>query len=330
MIKKRLVLFVLILLIIPLVYSVGYSEGPYNSDKYGIGRIESAGGGYSGAGGGGSGSAGSALSSTGYECFSGIGCKEDQYCFEFKCYDYECTDDSACEKDESCWNNRCVKLFDIEIVDFESPAKLGEFFDFTYLVKGVADVNDDIEIHFWIEKDTTLITSGHDTIYLKSYEEKTKTTKLFLSDDLVSGTYDFFIQVKYGTYKAQSHRSVELFVGEGGLVLIDSPDLSNFALAAIGFGIFILILILFLERKNIKAELKREEQWVKRHKILFTIFLLILILIGIVYYLFYIKSPFSEQIQSLFNIIIEALKLVGEKIYPLWQKGFEYVKSLTG
>ena len=45
---------------------------------------------------------------------------------------YECSENSECNKDESCVNNKCIKWFDMEILDFDSPVKVGEFFNFTF------------------------------------------------------------------------------------------------------------------------------------------------------------------------------------------------------
>jgi len=151
------------------------------------------------------------------ECTQNLDCAENQYCFQNSCFDAECSDDSACkvEEGEVCWNLRCVKLFDIKILNFESPIMLGEFFDFTYFVKGVADINRDVEINFRIEKNGSIVSSGTDVIYFGSFEEKTETTSLFLPSNIKSGTYEFIIQVGLGTYVAESRRTIEISVSKG-------------------------------------------------------------------------------------------------------------------
>jgi len=162
-----------------------------------------------------------------FVCSLDLHCAKNQYCFENACFDGECTDDSVCNVDvgEVCWNLRCVKLFDINIIEFESPINLGEFFDFTYFVKGVANIDGDVKIDFWIEQDGDIVTSGSDVVYFGSFEEKTVTTSLFLPSDVESGTYEFVIQVTLGTYTAQSKRTVEISV-EGGVARLKLFDIT--------------------------------------------------------------------------------------------------------
>jgi len=219
---------------------------------------------------------------------------------------YECINNSDCEGDEICWDNKCVKLFDIKIIDFESPVKLGDFFDFTYFVKGVADINSDVEVRFWIEKNQEVITSGSDIIYFGSFEEKTETTKIFLPSNIESGIYTFFIQVAYGEYKATSHRVIEIEVKEEILTIspIETKKIGNYILIAVLIlFVFILFIIFRLERKKIKKFLIKEEKWIKRHKSSFATFLLFVILIILAFYL------------NLFNLFAQFILKVG-----LWFK----------
>jgi len=105
--------------------------------------------------------------------------------------------------------------FDIKILDFDSTLTLGELFDFTYFVKGVGNINNDITIDFWIEKDGEIITSGSDVIFMGSNEEKTETASLFLPTNIESGTYQLQAKVSFKSISAESHSTVELIVGEG-------------------------------------------------------------------------------------------------------------------
>ena len=192
--------------------------------------------------------------------------------------------------------------FDIKIIDFDSPAKLGEFFDFTYFVKGVAEINSDVEIDFWIEVNGEVITSGKDVIFLGSFEEKTETTKLFLPSNFESGVYEFYIRVTHPSYSAESYRTIEIQVDEGfvKIIPIELKGLQIFAvIVLIILALIILFLIFYLERKKIKAGLILEERWVKKHKISVLAFSLF-ILLGILAYslnllnifLLWIKTPF--------------------------------------
>ena len=122
----------------------------------------------------------------------------------------DCVSDSQCGKYESCINNFCVKLFDAKILVADSPVEPGEFFDFTYFIKGVADIRGDVIVRFWLEKEGEEITSGSDTIYMGVFEEKIETTSIFLSDNVSLGMYDFYVEVSYGKYVARAHRNIQV------------------------------------------------------------------------------------------------------------------------
>ena len=130
-----------------------------------------------------------------------------------------------------CFNFECVSLFDIKILEFDSPIKLGEFFDFTYFLKGVGEINADVKISYWIEKDGEIISSGVDTIYLGESEEKTETGKLFLPTGTTAGAYEFFMEVTFGDYTVQSQRTIGItVVGEEGTVIIEKLFEVDFSL----------------------------------------------------------------------------------------------------
>ncbi len=197
-----------------------------------------------------------------YQCYSDSDCKKNQYCLNYTCHNIQCFNDSSCdtEKGETCWNYKCTKLFDMEILEFESPVKLGDFFNFTYFIKAVAEINGDVEIDFWIEKEGKIATSGKDTIYMGSFEEKIKEKRLFLPSEIESGTYEFFIKVTYGDYTASAHRTIELGVNDG---------LATIALK------------------------EKENNWLK---LVVLIIILLLISLGIIVYIFYKQRKEEEKI----------------------------------
>ncbi len=202
----------------------------------------------------------------------------------------ECTEDNECtETDEVCWNNKCVQLFDIKIIEFESPVELGEFFDFTYFIKGMAEINDDVKINFWIERNGEIISSGSDTIYIGSFEEKTEQTKIFLPSSVKSGVYTFYVEVVHDAYTVVSHRTIEIQVEDGG-VFISSIKPGKFSAYLIVFFILIAFLIISL----IFYTLIRVLQGLgKGYKLTFLISLLVLIL-GFVFYYFNIFRKLSN------------------------------------
>ncbi len=129
--------------------------------------------------------------------------------------EYECTSNLNCSQDEACLNGQCVKLFDVKIIEFNSPVKLGEFFEFIYFIKGMANISGDVTIDFWIEKNGEKVTSGSDVIYFGEFEEKTEKTKIFLPKSVESGVYQFFVQASFGSYVVKSHRTIEIEVKDG-------------------------------------------------------------------------------------------------------------------
>jgi len=282
---RKIILFLIILsLTTNLVHAANYGAEEYGCGLFGIGCSATPTTPPSGGGGRGT-------TTITYECSQDSDCKLNQYCFEHKCYDIECFDNNDCKEDESCWNHKCVKWFDMEILEFESPVKVGEFFDFTYFLKAVAEINGDVEIKFWIEQDGNIVTSGQDTIYFSSFEEKTKTKKLFLPDDISSGTYIFYIEVTYGAYTASAHRTIGIEVKDGMAEIKISPDFTQYIIyGLIGLGIFIVFLIFYLERRKIKKGIINEERWIKKHKFSILIFILFVILGILAYYFKWYES----------------------------------------
>ncbi len=125
----------------------------------------------------------------------------------------ECREDLDCEEGYSCYEKECVKLFDIEILKVEP---LIDSLDFTldYLIKGMADINGDVIIKFWLQKGDEKIMLGQDAIYLGSFEEKTKTTTLNLPLDISDNDYDLYVQVNFENYQVESFRKINLKIDE--------------------------------------------------------------------------------------------------------------------
>jgi len=295
---KNTIIFLLIISVLPLICAGNYGDGSYGTGVYSAGEVAVVTPPSESKTHGGS----SSTIKQVYECVNDSGCKANQYCFNYTCYNAGCFNDSVCntKAGETCWNHRCVKLFDMEILDFESSVKVGEFFDFTYFLKAVAEINGDVEVKFWIEQNGTIVTSGQDTIYFKSFEEKTKVKKLFLPSDTKSSTYTFYIQVTYGTYIASAHRTIEIGVRGGMATISIISDFTPYiTYGLIGLGIFILFLIFYLERKKIKEGLISEGRWIKKHKV--SILLLIfMIILGFLIYYFNWYGPIASWIQQAF------------------------------
>ncbi len=170
----------------------------------------------------------------------------------------QCVQNSDCASDEVCLENECVKLFDIKILDFQSPVKLGDFFTFTYFIKGMANISTDVTIDFWIENNGKKVASGSDVIYMGNFEQKIETTKLFLPSNLESGAYLFYVRVTHPSYSAESYRTIEVQVKEGvaEINFTDTEIKSPTAPALITITL-ILTLLIFFERSEIDSLLTK-------------------------------------------------------------------------
>jgi len=185
-------------------------------------------------------------------------------------------------------NSKSEPIFSIQIIDFQSPVKLGGFLEFSYLTKGILDVNGTAEINFLIEKDGKVITSGSDTIYLGGSEERIRTARIFLPTSMESGIYNLKIGVNYQGYIVNAHRTIEIKV-KGGVATINSGfgKLNIFIIIALAILIVLNIGMIYrIERKKIKKILLEEERFIKRHKEIFILILSFFAILGIlVYYL---------------------------------------------
>src|SRR3989339_840039 len=92
----------------------------------------------------------------------------------------------------------------------DSNCDLGEFCNFTYYLKGVAQIHGDVKVNFWLEKDGIKVTDGYDTIYMGDFEEKLESSKLFLPISILDGVYNFYAEVNYDSYYARASRAVEV------------------------------------------------------------------------------------------------------------------------
>lgn len=122
----------------------------------------------------------------------------------------KCSRDNDCNFGYSCYNYKCVKLFDVKIIRIDSPLAPRETLDFTYFVKGMAEIKGDVIIDFWLEKDNKTIIKGKDTIYFGTFEEKTESTTMFLPSDISEGKYTFYVQTDYQGHKTISQRDIEI------------------------------------------------------------------------------------------------------------------------
>ena len=123
----------------------------------------------------------------------------------------ECIISNDCNGGYSCYAGACVKLFDVEILKV-SPLIETLDFELEYLIKGMADIEGDVIMKFWIVGDSGRIDLGQDAIYLGSFEEKIKKTRFNLPLDISNGTYDMYAQVNFENYNAESFRKINILI----------------------------------------------------------------------------------------------------------------------
>ena len=177
-------------------------------------------------------------------------------------------------------------IFSIQIIDFQSPVKLGEFLEFSYTTRGVSGINGTSEVNFWIEKEGEIITSGSDTIYL-GVEGKIRTANIFLPTSVKSGIYELKIEVDCEGHIRNAYRTIEINIKQGiATINFGSGKFNIFIIIALIILMILNIYMIYrIERKKIKKILLEEEQFIKRHKVPILILSFFLILGILVYYL---------------------------------------------
>ncbi len=203
-----------------------------------------------------------------HECEEDSDCEENKYCFEYECYESECSSNSDCPSDETCYSGRCAKLFDAEILEIISPEVTGEPFRFNYLIKGMAEFNNDVVVKYWIENNEGEISSGQDTFYLGSFETVEKESELYLPREFTSGVYTFNVAVTYGNYQAKSSRTIQ--IDSEQQVISYSPVPSNWKTyvfpVVFVLGLILISLVIYIERKKLRKILAAEERLFRKYK----------------------------------------------------------------
>ena len=127
----------------------------------------------------------------------------------------------------------------------------------------MANINADVEVKFWVEKNKEIVTSGSDIMYFGSFEEKTETTKIFLPSNLEPGVYEFYVKVIHEAYVVSAHRSIEIEVKEDGIAIITPLDEKYSKIYLIFVLIIVFLFILFLIhilRKKRFTKIKKKSQ----------------------------------------------------------------------
>lgn len=178
-------------------------------------------------------------------------------------------------------------VFGVRILDFQSPVRLGEFLEFSYLTRSISGVDGTAELNFWIEKGGERISSGSDTIFLGNFEERIRTADIFIPSDFESGVYELRVEVDYKGYIEKAYRTIEINV-KGGLATI-SFGFGKMNIIIISLLTLLAVLNIYIlyhfEKKKIKKLLQEEEQFIKRHRVSALTISFFLILGVLVYYM---------------------------------------------
>ncbi len=160
----------------------------------------------------------------------------------------ECIENSDCPKNKFCFENNCVKLFDIVMLEIESPKEIKDTLNFVYFIKGIADINGDVIVKYWIQTENTKINLGQDTIFIGTNEEKTQSAELYIPSNVERGVYEFIVEINYDTYSATSFRIIEVIspVEEIHEVVYSKITNEYKGYTAISISILSLILVIIL------------------------------------------------------------------------------------
>jgi sporulation protein YlmC with PRC-barrel domain len=141
----------------------------------------------------------------------------------------KCTNDSNCSENYTCFGNKCVKLFDVEILSIGSPLHSSKSFQLDYFIKGMAEFEGDVIIKFWVQNESTKIEIGHDTIYFGAFEGKNKSTTLYFPSNLYSGDYNVYVEANFENYKADSFRRISIVssIGENEIETFEESSSSK-------------------------------------------------------------------------------------------------------
>ena len=210
----------------------------------------------------------------------------------------------------------------VRIIDFKSPAKLGEFYDFKYYLRDISGMGDEIIVNFYLEKDEQIISSGTDNFFLES-SNRTINSKIFLPSDLESGYYNFKIRAIHGDKIVESDRLIQVDV-TNGFAGIDENNLRDNVMIILLtlFAILNLGLIYHIEKDkigrifNFMEVLASEGVFLKRHRFTILTFSFFLTFGVLIYYLDYMERlPKTFANVGYFILAVLAVLMLARIIY---------------
>ncbi|MEK6760416.1 MAG: hypothetical protein AABX93_00675 [Nanoarchaeota archaeon] len=181
----------------------------------------------------------------------------------------------------------------IRILDFESPTKLGDFFNFQYYLRDVSGIDDAVVVDFWMEKDGREIAYGSDNFFLDTSNRSIQ-SKIFLPSNLQSGIYSFNIRASHDEFSSASYRTIEIVVKDGFAVINgDNKSMNIIIVSLILLVIFNIGLIYHVEKDkigrifNFREAFASEKDFLAKHRFTLLVSSFFVISWVLIYYLDY-------------------------------------------
>lgn len=107
-----------------------------------------------------------------------------------------CYSNDDCSGEFFCVEGNCSNIYFLEILDFKSPIKKGDEFEFSYFVERNLSNTVSLKTLFWIEDyEGNVLASKDSYLYLLPYQYKTKLEKLYFPEEVEDGVYVFYLQL---------------------------------------------------------------------------------------------------------------------------------------
>jgi len=209
----------------------------------------------------------------------------------------------------------------VRITDFESPVKLGDFYNFQYYLRDVSGISATVIVDFWIEKDGKEMAFGSDNFFLDSSNRSVQ-SKIFLPSDLQSGIYTFNIKASHDKFHSESYRTIEIAVKNGIADIKQDGRVNIVLILLILLAIFNVGLVYHIEKEkigrifNFREAIATGEVFFERHRFTLLVFSSFLIFGVLIYYLdFAEKLPKTFAYAGYFILGVLAVLMLARVVY---------------
>ena len=163
--------------------------------------------------------------------------------------DNMCYTSSDCPQGYSCIDGLCVSVYELNILDFESPGRLGENFEFRYSIKRLLNISGDVKTTYWVQDmDGNIVGYGTDELFLEENEKRTDIGTFELYDKVRDGSYDFYVRVDDKNISLIESVPIVLNIN-GNLVYINKrPNWPIVIAVSFVFTMSVIIFVVFNDR----------------------------------------------------------------------------------